>query len=377
MAANNTLLQLRHRIDAIDSEVLTLLNARAQCAEEVAIAKKAELDKELADLANKEGKTEKQEVCFYRPEREAQILHRMVEENKGPLRDEQVTKIYRDIISSCLALEECLKIAYLGPAGTFTQKATHKHFGDWVETLPQESISNVFQEVEVGRAHYGVVPIENSTGGIVSHTLDRFIKSPLYICGEIQLPIHQNLLSLSRDWQSVTQVYSHQQSLTQCQNWLKSNLPNALLTAVASNAEAAKMASNDANCAAISSIEAAEIYQVPVIQQRIEDLANNTTRFIVIAKHDNLPSGYDKTSLLISAKNQSGALFALLKPLAKYGLDMSRIESRPSQSTNWEYVFFLDIDGHAQDSNVQAALAELEQQADLLRILGSYPVAIQ
>ncbi len=374
MAANNTLLQLRHRIDAIDSEVLTLLNARAKCAEEVAIAKQAERHDTPADT---EDNTEKQEVCFYRPEREAQILQRMMQENQGPLRDEQVTKIYRDIISSCLALEECLKVAYLGPAGTYTQKATHKHFGDWVDTLPQESISNVFQEVEIGRAHYGVVPIENSTGGIVSHTLDRFIKSPLHICGEIQLPIHQNLLSLSLDWQSVTHVYSHQQSLTQCQHWLKKHLPHATLTAVASNAEAAKMASNDTSSAAIASTEAAEIYQVPIIQQRIEDLANNTTRFIVIAKQDNLPSGYDKTSLLVSAKNQSGALFALLKPLAKHGLDMSRIESRPSQSANWEYVFFLDINGHAQDSNVKTALAELKEQADLLRILGSYPVAIQ
>lgn len=371
MAVNNKLLQLRHRIDAIDTEVLTLLNARAQCAEEVAIVKKEEHQTDVPTTP-----THTMEVCFYRPEREAQILQRMKQENQGPLRDEQVTKIYRDIISSCLALEECLKIAYLGPEGTFTQSATRKHFGDWVETLPQKSIADVFQEVEVGRAHYGVIPIENSTGGIVSHTLDRFIKSPLSICGEIELPIHHNFMSLSKDWQYVHHVYSHQQSLVQCQQWLKENIPNATLTAVESNAEAAKLASTDATSAAISSREAASIYGLPIIQQRIEDDANNTTRFIVIAKQNNAPSGYDKTSLLISAKNQPGALFKLLKPLAKHGVDMSRIESRPSQNANWEYVFFLDIKGHIEDDTVQAALEELEQQTNLLRVLGSYPVAI-
>jgi len=373
MAANKKLLQLRHRIDAIDSDILTLLNARAQCAEEVAVVKKSE-----HQVASKSDTVQGEfaPVCFYRPEREAQILQRMTQESQGPLHDEQITKIYRDIISSCLALEECLKIAYLGPAGTFTQKATRKHFGEWVNTLPQESIAHVFQEVEIGRAHYGVIPIENSTGGIVSHTLDRFIKSPLNICGEIQLPIHQNLMSLNPEWESIIQVYSHEQSLIQCQHWLKKNLPHATLTAVASNAEAAKMASNDVTSAAVSSVESAEIYGLPIIQRRIEDLANNTTRFIVIAKQSNARSGYDKTSLLITAKNQSGALFELLKPLAKHGLDMSRIESRPSQSANWEYIFFLDIKGHVDDSNVRLALEELEQQADLLRVLGSYPTAI-
>ena len=363
MADNNKLLELRQRIDAIDSEILTLLNARAKCAEDVAVAKKID-------------HTDPEEVCFYRPEREAQILQRMMQESEGPLRDEQVTKIYRDIISSCLALEECLKVAYLGPEGTFTQNAMKKHFGEWIIATPQESIDQVFKEVECGRANYGVIPIENSTGGVITHTLDMFIKSSLSICGEIQLPIHQNFMSLSEDWKSVARVYSHQQSLAQCQDWLKKNIPLAKLIPVSSNAEAAKMASTEAGSAAIAGVEAAVVYGVPIIHKKIEDRANNSTRFLVISKQSNASSGYDKTSLLISAKNEPGSLFNLLKPLAEHGLDMTRIESRPSQGGNWEYLFFLDINGHAEDEKVALALNKLEAQADLLRILGSYPRAI-
>lgn len=360
---SDKLLELRQRIDAIDSEVLKLLNERASCAEEVAVTKQA---------SSKEGEA----VCFYRPEREAQILHRMMEENTGPLKNKQITKIYRDIISSCLALEECLQVAYLGPEGTFTQSAVNKHFGSWVQTLPQESISQVFQEVSTGRAHYGVIPIENSTGGIVTHTLDMFISSPLKICGEVQLPIHQNLMSLNNDEGSIKRIYSHQQSLAQCKNWLEKNLPNAEQIPVSSNAEAARMASSDKEAAAIAGTAAAEIYQLNILQKNIEDLANNTTRFLIIGDQVIPPSGEDKTLLMISAKNKPGSLFNLLKPLAEYGLDMSRIESRPSQSGNWDYIFFLDINGHAADPKVKEALDELDQNADLLRVLGSFPKAI-
>ncbi|MCK5727262.1 MAG: prephenate dehydratase [Thiotrichaceae bacterium] len=359
----DNLLTLRHRIDALDSEILGLLNERAQCAEAVAIAKKA---------SSKEGET----VCFYRPEREAQILRRMVEENTGPLKPKQITKIYRDIISSCLALEECLQIAYLGPEGTFTQSAVNKHFGRWIDTLPQESIEHVFQEVSTGRAHFGVIPIENSTGGVVTHTLDMFIHSDLQICAEVHLPIHQNLLSLNTDWQQCERIYSHQQSLAQCKKWLQHNLPNASLIPVASNAEAARLASKDAQSAAIAGISAAKIYNLQVLQKNIEDLANNTTRFLIIGNDSFPSSGDDKTSLMISTKNEPGSLFRLLKPLADHGLDMSRIESRPSQSANWDYVFFLDINGHRHDPEVNKALGELEEHAALLRILGSYPKAI-
>ncbi len=360
------LLQLRHRIDALDSEILRRLNERAKCAEEVALAKKASSSKGEA-------------VCFYRPEREAQVLTRMQEENTGPLRDEQITKIFRNIISSCLALEECLRVAYLGPEGTFTQSAVKKHFGKWITTSPQESIDNVFLEVDTGRAHFGVVPIENSTGGVVTHTLDMFINSPLNICGEVQLPIHQNLMSLnsdSKDWKdsnTIQRIYSHQQSLSQCKNWLANNLPKVEQIPVSSNAEAARMASKDKNAAAIAGEVAAEIYKLNILQKNIEDLGNNTTRFMIIGDQAVPPSGNDKTSLMISAKNKPGSLFNLLKPLAEHHLDMSRIESRPSQNKNWEYVFFLEIDGHSEDAEVKSALSELNQRADLLRILGSYP----
>ena len=359
----DTLLQLRQRIDAIDTEVLKLLNERAKCAEKVAIAKRS---------SSEEGEP----VCFYRPEREAQILQRMLQENPGPLKDKQITKIYRDIIAACLALEECLQVAYLGPEGTFTHNAVNKHFGNWVTALPQESISQVFQEVDTGRAHYGVIPIENSTGGIVTHTLDMFIDSRLKICGEVQLPIHQNLMSLKDDWQSIQRIYSHQQSLMQCQNWLSKHLPDAKQVPVSSNAEAARLASEDETSGAIAGTTAAEIYGLPIRQKNIEDLANNTTRFMVIGDHIVPPSGNDKTSLMISAKNKPGSLFKLLQPLAEHGLDMSRIESRPSRNNNWDYVFFLDINGHKDDKTVQNALAELDQHADLLKVLGSYPKAV-
>lgn len=361
---SDDLLKLRQRIDTLDSEILQRLNERAKCAEEVAVTKKASLP-------------EGEEICFYRPEREAQILNRMIQENSGPLRNEQITKIYRDIISSCLELEECLTVAYLGPEGTFTQSAVTKHFGNWVITLPQNSIANVFKEVATGRAHYGVVPIENSTGGVITHTLDMFINSPLSICGEVQLPIHQNLMSLNEDWQTIQRIYSHQQSLSQCKNWLINNLPNVEQIPVSSNAEAARMASKDKTAAAIAGSAAAKIYKLNILQKNLEDLANNTTRFMIIGDQIVPPSGEDKTSLMISAKNKPGSLFNLLKPLADHGLDMSRIESRPSQSNNWEYIFFLDINGHSKDSLVNKALGELEQHADLLRILGSYPRSIK
>lgn len=364
MGSNKKLLEIRDRIDAIDTQVLSLLNERAQCAEDVAIAKKAEL------------KDSDESVCFYRPEREAQILRRMMEENNGPLRDEQVTLIYRSIISSCLALEECLKVAYLGPPGTFTQMAANKQFGHWVKTLSQATIPEVFKEVEMERADYGVIPIENSTGGMVTHTLDMFITTSLHICGEVRLRIHQNLLSSTDEWQNAKRVYSHEQSLSQCQNWLNKHLPNAIREPVTSNAEAAKMASEDPESVAIAAESAAAIYGLRTVQQNIEDLANNTTRFLIVANQEVPPSGNDKTTLMISAKNKPGSLFHMLKPLADHGLDMSRIESRPSKNANWEYVFFLDIKGHAQEPRVKQALEELAKEAEYLRVLGSYPRAI-
>ncbi len=358
------LLDIRDRIDAIDDQILDLLSQRANCAEEVAETKRAA------------GETD---LCFYRPEREAQILRRMAENNPGPLPDERITGIYREIISSCLALEQCIKVAFLGPPGTFSQEAVHKHFGHAVMIEPLGSIGQVFNEVENGNVDYGVVPIENSTEGVISYTLDVFMKSPLKISGEITLRIHQNLMThpeISGDWKQVKRVYSHQQSLAQCRGWLDANLANAERIPVASNTEAALQAKNDKQAAAIAGATAAEIYGLEIVQSNIEDSKDNTTRFLVIGKQDVPPSGVDKTTLMISAKNRAGALYHLLAPLAQHNLDMTRIESRPSQNANWEYYFFMDINGHVQDEKVAAALKELEQEAELVRVLGSYPKAI-
>ena len=360
--ATTKLLAIRDRIDAIDDQILDLLSKRAECAEEVAETKRAAGD---------------QDLWFYRPEREAQILQRMSAENKGLLANERITAIYREIISSCLALEQIIKVAFLGPEGTFTQEAANKHFGQSIETIPVASIGHVFREVENGLVDYGVVPIENSTEGVISYTLDMFMNSSLKISGEIKLRIHQNLLTGNNvDWKTVERVYSHQQSLAQCREWLDENLPDAQRVPVASNTEAAVMASNDDNAAAIAGIKAADIYNLKIAQENIEDNINNTTRFLVIGKQDVPPSGVDKTTLMISAKNRAGALYQLLTPLAKNGLDMTRIESRPSRNANWEYYFFLDVNGHAEDENVARALKELEQEAELMRVLGSYPKAI-
>jgi len=360
------LLAIRDRIDAIDDQFLELLSRRAACAEEVAEIKRAA------------GETD---LCFYRPEREAQILRRMAGNNKGPLPNERITGIYREIISSCLALEQCINVAFLGPEGTFSQEAVNKHFGHAVNIEPLSSISQVFREVESGHADYGVVPIENSTEGVVSYTLDVFMKSPLKISGEVKLRIHQNLLiskdaDVREDWKRVKRVYSHQQSLAQCRQWLDINLPNAERIPVSSNTEAARQAQTDHEAAAIAGSTAASIYDLDIAQKNIEDSKDNTTRFLVIGKQDVPPSGVDKTTLMISAKNRAGALYHLLAPLAENGLDLTRIESRPSQNANWEYYFFMDINGHVQDNKVAQALTDLEKEADLLRVLGSYPKAI-
>jgi len=358
-----TLLEIRQRIDSLDIKIFELLTERAKCAEAVGEVKRAG------------GETD---INFYRPEREAQILRRMIAINEGPLRDEQVTRIYRAIISSCLGLEQCLRIAYLGPEGSYTQVAAQKHFSEGVDMLSAATIAQVFHEVEVETVDYGVVPIENSTEGIVSHTLDLFAQSPLKICGEIHLPIHHSLLCQSDTlkYAEVKTIYAHQQSLAQCRLWLNLNVPQAERIVVSSNSEGARRVQTEPNVAAIAGQVAAKLYKLHTLQKNIEDNANNTTRFLVIGNDDVAASGNDKTTLLVSAKNRSGALYHLLKPLKDYGLDMTRIESRPSKNTLWEYLFFMDIEGHADNKNVQAAFAKLEQEAELIRILGSYPKAI-
>ncbi len=352
---------VRCRIDAIDLELLRLISERACCAQQV-----AELKTETGG-----GK-----VQFYRPEREVAVLRRIKEVNPGPLDDEEMARLFREIMSACLALERPLNAAFLGPEGTFTQAAAIKHFGHAVVTRPMGTINEIFREVESDACDFGVVPVENSTEGVVSYTLDLFMSSPLRITGEVTLRIHHHLMSQASDLGAIRTIYSHQQSLAQCRGWLDRHLPHADRVSVGSNADAARTAAGESGAAAVASRQAAEIYGLAVLAERIEDDPGNTTRFLVIGKQDSPPSGQDKTSLLLSCRNQSGGLHTLLMPLAAHGISMTRIESRPSRRGIWDYVFFIDILGHRQDLPVAAALAHLEREALLFKILGSYPVAV-
>jgi chorismate mutase/prephenate dehydratase len=296
--------------------------------------------------------------------------------NKGPLSDEVVARLFREIMSECLALEMPLRIGYLGPEGTFTEAAALKHFGHAVSSVSMAAIPDVFQEVENGGCHYGVVPVENSSEGVVSHTLDMFMNSPLQICGEVTLRIHHNLLGRGGSLDQLRTVYSHQQSLAQCRGWLDRHLPGVERVAVASNAEAARLASGSDTTAAIAGTMAAERYGLGVLVPNIEDEPDNTTRFLVVGPKAAAPSGDDKTSLLLSTRNEAGGLYQLLEPFAKHGISMTRIESRPSRRVNWDYVFFVDINGHREDPEVAVALAELKRKAGMYKDLGSYPKAV-
>ncbi|ADC71716.1 chorismate mutase [Thioalkalivibrio sp. K90mix] len=350
---------LRNRIDALDGQLLELLSERARCAEAVARVKR---DFEPNPV-------------FYRPEREAEILRRVREENPGPLSGEAVVRLFREIMSECLALEHPLTVAYLGPEGTFTHLAARKHFGHAVETTPLTSIDQVFGAVEAGRAQFGVVPIENSSEGVVTHTVDCFLDSPLQICGEVVTPIHHHLLAQAEDLSQVRRVRAHAQALAQCRQWLDTHLPHAEREAVSSNARAAEVAAKDPESAAIASRVAAEHYGVPLRVQHVEDRADNTTRFLIIGTASTEPSGADRTSIMLSTANRPGSLYALLKPIAEAGISLTRIESRPSRCTQWTYVFFLDLVGHQKDPAIQDCLEQLRQTADTVKVLGSYPQA--
>jgi len=352
---------VRERIDEIDQRILALVNERAGCAEEVADIKRA-----AGEAMN-----------FSRPEREAQLLRNLAAANPGPLEAAAVRRIFREIISGCLALEQTMRVAFLGPEGTFTQAAVYKHFGRSIEARPMAAIDEVFRDVAAGTAHFGVVPVENSTEGMVSHTLDLFMQSNLRICGEVLLRVHHNLVSAGGSRGDIETVYSHQQSFAQCREWLDANLPSAHRIAVSSNAEAARRAAAEPGSAAIAPAMAAEIHGLDTLAECIEDEPDNTTRFLVIGDHDVPPSGDDKTSLLISARNRPGALFHLIKPLADHGIDMTRLESRPTRGRLWEYVFFVDIRGHAQSDDVKPALDALADEAALCRVLGAYPRALE
>ncbi|MBS0379071.1 MAG: prephenate dehydratase [Proteobacteria bacterium] len=355
--------EVRARIDAVDEAIHGLISERARLAQAVGISKAAS------------GRA----VDFYRPEREAQVLRRARERNEGPLRDEEVLRLFREIMSACLAQQEPLKVAFLGPEGTFTQTAVLNHFGHSVRALPLSSIDEVFHEVEAGNADFGVVPIENSTEGTVNHTLDRFLSSPLKICGEVELRIRQHLMGNMGALSRIVRVCSHPQSLAQCREWLDEHLPGIEQVPVSSNAEGARRARDEKGTAAIAGETAAEVYGLKILAAEIEDRSDNTTRFLVLGRKLFAPSGEDRTTLLVSVLHTDapGALQRLLEPLARHRVSLTRIESRPSRRRKWDYVFFIDFEGHAEDKNIARALAALKKRASLFRILGSYPRAVQ
>lgn len=351
---------LREQIDSVDRELLALVNRRAALARRVG---------EL-----KEG------APVYRPEREAQILRRAAEDNPGPLPAERVTGIFREVISACRGMEQEIRACYLGPQGTFSEQAVQKHFGHAVAAIPLASIDEVFRRAESGDADFAVVPVENSTEGAVGRTLDLLVATSLRICAEIELRVRQNLMTRDADLSSVKRVYSHAQSLAQCHAWLNQNLPNAERVQVVSNAEAARRSSEEPGTAAIAGQTASEHFGVPILVRGIEDDSSNTTRFLVLGRLETASSGRDRTSLVMTADNKPGAVHALLSPLAANRVSMSRIESRPSRAARsalWEYFFFIDVEGHQDDARVASALAELAQKAPFLKILGSYPMAVQ
>jgi len=344
--------KLRGEIDKLDDELATLVQRRAALAQKIGELKGG--------------------APAYRPERESEILRR-ISGKSGPLAAERLLTVFREIISACRALEQSIRVSYLGPEGTFSEQAVRKHFGRAVEGVASASVDEAFRSAESGAAQFTVVPAENSTEGVVGRTLDLLLATPLRICGEVELRVQQNLLCRTDDIGSIKKIYSHAQSLAQCNGWLSQHLPRAERVPVTSNADAARRAAEEAGTAAVAGEAAAERYGLKVLSKGIEDDPNNTTRFLVLGNLDPAPTGRDRTSLVMSAENKPGAVHALLTPLARHGVSMTRIESRPSRARLWEYMFFIDVEGHQKDERVAAALAELK--APYLKILGSYPIA--
>ncbi len=357
-----TLSELRDRIDSLDDQMLQLLNERAKCAQQVAEVKKAE---------------GAGPIQYYRPEREAQVLRRVKEKNPGPLDGDTVARLFREVMSACLALEAPVKVAYLGPEGTFTQQAAQKHFGHGAVLTPFATIDEVFREVAAGSAAYGVVPVENSTEGVVNHTLDNFLESSVRICGEVELRIHHHLLvGENTRPDSISRIYSHAQSLAQCRKWLDAHYPKVDRVALSSNSEAAKRVKGEWHSAAIAGDMAAQLYGLTKQAENIEDLPDNTTRFLVIGTHEVPPSGEDKTSLLVSVRNKPGALHELLEPFQAANIDLTRLETRPSRAGPWSYVFFIDFNGHVANPAVAQVIEALSARVADIKILGSYPNAV-
>jgi chorismate mutase/prephenate dehydratase len=356
----SSLTQVRDRIDSIDRQIQELISERANWAREVARVKGEGLSA----------------IDYYRPEREAHVLRMVVDRNHGPLSDTEMVRLFREIMSSCLAQEDPLKVGYLGPEGTFSEQAVRKHFGHAAYGLPLGSIEEVFQEVAAGHADFGVVPVENSGQGMIQITLDLFLTSEARICGEVELRVHQCLLSQRESLEGIKRVYGHAQSLQQCKTWLRVNLPSAECIAVSSNAEGARLARHTDDAAAIAGATAGKVYGLKTVADAIEDRADNTTRFLVIGRSLFPPSGNDRTSLLITVNDKPGALYDVLSPFAKRNVSMNRIESRPAHTGKWQYAFFIDVSGHIDDESLQAALNDMGPVAEQVRVLGSYPVAL-
>ncbi|MCC2971959.1 prephenate dehydratase [Massilia sp. IC2-476] len=355
---NDKLLPLREQIDAIDAQILDLLSRRGQIAQQVGHVK-AETN-----------------APVFRPEREAQVLRGVAERNPGPLNSRDVQTIFREIMSSCRALEKRVTVAYLGPSGTFSEQAVYQQFGTAIETLPCVSIDEVFRATEAGTADFGVVPVENSSEGAINRTLDLMLATTTVISGEISIPVHHSLMTKTGSMDGVTVVCAHSQALAQCQVWLNLHHPGIERRAVASNAEAAIMASQDPTVAAIASEMAGEQYQLGVVQAHIQDDPHNRTRFAVIGSLETGPSGRDHTSIVLAVPNKAGAVYNLLAPLAKHGVSMTRFESRPARIGTWEYYFYVDIEGHVRDAAVARALNELKDNAAFFKVLGSYPQSL-
>ncbi|CAN4279112.1 prephenate dehydratase [Pseudoxanthomonas sp. LjRoot125] len=352
---------VRAKIDGIDRQIQSLIAERAVFAHQVGKAK--------GKLAAA--------VDYYRPEREAQVLRMVVDRNEGPLSDEVLVHVFREIMSACLAQQEPLKIGYLGPEGTFSQQAVLKHFGRSAHGLPLASIEEVFQEVASGNADFGVVPVENSGQGTIQITLDMFLTSDLKICGEVELRVHQFLMSRTGRIDDIERIYAHPQSFAQTAGWLRANLPKVEKVPVSSNAEGARRARGNDDAAAIGGESAAHVYGLKkVVMSPIQDDKDNTTRFLVIGRSIFPPSGHDRTSVLVFIHDKPGALFDVLSPFARHGISMNRIESRPSHHAKWEYGFFIDLAGHIDDESMKQALAELKQHSAQIKVLGSYPVAV-
>ncbi|KFC63037.1 prephenate dehydratase [Massilia sp. LC238] len=355
---NDKLLPLREQIDAIDAQILELLSRRGKIAQEVGHVK-AETN-----------------APVFRPEREAQVLRGVAERNPGPLKDRDVQTIFREIMSSCRALEKRVTVAYLGPSGTFSEQAVYQQFGSAIETLPCVSIDEVFRATEAGTADFGVVPVENSSEGAINRTLDLMLATTTVISGEISIPVHHSLMTRTGSMDGVTVVCAHSQALAQCQVWLNLHHPGIERRAVASNAEAAILASQDPTVAAIASEMAGEQYQLGVVQAHIQDDPHNRTRFAVIGSLETGPSGRDHTAIVLAVPNKAGAVYNLLAPLAKHGVSMTRFESRPARIGTWEYYFYVDIEGHVRDAAVARALDELKDNAAFFKVLGSYPQSL-